>query len=92
METYPRDDGRVCNSPGSEEGIVVGPEFDVDHRHVRRMVLESEELAASGSVHVVLDGFARHPCEIAQEVATSPPRLPCFLPEHVTLDRTSTFR
>lgn len=81
VETYPlRSDYHLRNSPGCEKVIVVVPEFDVDHRHVQGMVLQSEELAASGSVHVVLDGFVRHPGEIAQEVATSPPGFPCFLP------------
>ncbi|KAG6801003.1 hypothetical protein HZU73_03741 [Apis mellifera caucasica] len=76
----PKRSSPLWNSPGFEKAIVVLPEFDVDHRHVHRMVLQCEELVASGSVHIVLDGFARHPGEIAQEVATGPPRLPCFLP------------
>ena len=80
VETSPKNDHHLWNSPDFGKGIVVVLEFDVDHRHVQRMVLQSEELVASGSVHLVFDGFSRHPSEIAQEVATSPPRLPCFLP------------
>lgn len=58
------------NLPTYEGGIVTRPDFDVNRRHVRRMVLQSEKLAASVSVRAVLDGLARHGCEIAQEVAT----------------------
>lgn len=58
------------NSPSYERGIVIRPNFDVDRRHVRRMILQSEKFAASASARAVLDGLARHGCEIAQEVAT----------------------
>lgn len=58
------------DSPSCERGIVIHPDFDVDRRHVRRMILQSEKLAASASALAVLDGLARHGCEIAQEVAT----------------------
>lgn len=58
------------DSPSCERGIIIHPDFDVDRRHVRRMILQSEKLAASASARAVLDGLARHGCEIAQEVAT----------------------
>lgn len=58
------------NSPSYERGIIIRSDFDVDRRHVWRMILQSEKLAASTSARAVLDGLARHGCEIAQEVAT----------------------
>lgn len=72
----------LSNSPCTGDAIVVVPDFNVDRRHVRGMVLQSKELAASASAHVVLDGLSRHRREIAQEVTTSSPSFPCFLSTH----------